>query len=99
NHHPPTPPCGKPPGRSPAPRNPPDHGVSYVIGAGPWKCLTNDDGSHAELYHLPKDPLEKNDVHSSNPEAAKDLTQKLEAWKKSLPDKPSGKVFSSLREE
>jgi len=86
-------------GRYPAPRNSPDHWVSYVIVDGPWKFLTNEDGSHAELYHLPKDPLEKNDVHSSNPEAVKDLTQKLEAWKKSLPDKPSGKVFSSLREE
>ena len=80
------------------PRNEqPDHWAGFVVVDGHWKLLTSSDGSHAELYHLQDDPLEKNDQSSSRPEVVAELEQKLSAWQTSLPAHPGGDVFSRER--
>ncbi|MCA9084432.1 MAG: sulfatase-like hydrolase/transferase [Planctomycetaceae bacterium] len=80
------------------PRNEqPDHWAGFVVVDGHWKLLTSSDGSHAELYHLQDDPLEKNDQSSSRPEVVAELEQKLRAWQTSLPAHPGGDVFSRER--
>ena len=81
----------------PPKKSAPYHWVSYTIVDGPWKLLTNRDGGHAELYNIATDALEENDLAKTSPEVVTDLTTKLEAWKTSLPAKPSGNVFSSER--
>ena len=62
-----------------------------------WKLVTNAKGNHVELFDLVQDPYENNDLKDKNPKVVKELTQLLEAWKESLPPKPTGKVFSKLR--
>lgn len=82
----------------PARGNQPDHWVSYVVIHDRWKLVTNGDSTYHELYNITKDIYEKNDLKDSKPDVAGQLLAKLEAWKGTLPDKPSGDVFSSLRE-
>jgi hypothetical protein len=50
-----------------------------------------------ELYDLVTDPLEKNDLKEKHPEAVKELIKILEQWQTTLPIKPTGDVFSNLR--
>lgn len=83
--------------RYPASKGAPYHWVSYAIVDGPWKLLSNADGSHLELYNLAADPLEKTDLAKEKPGEVKSLTAKIDAWKKTLPGKPTGNVFSSER--
>lgn len=85
--------------RYPAPKGSPYHWVSYAIVDGPWKLLTNNDSTYSELYHLPNDPLEKNNLASSNSDTVKELNKRLEAWKKNLPERPTGDVFSAERKD
>jgi len=62
-----------------------------------WKLLSSTDGSHVELYDLQNDPLEKDDLSTSQPELVDQLRQKLDEWVTSLPAHPSGAVFSRER--
>ena len=75
----------------------PYHWVSYVIVHDNWKLLTNRDSSYVELYDLAADPYEKTDLREQKPEAVKTLLQRLEQWKRTLPEKPTGDVFSKER--
>ena len=82
------------------PRNhQPHHWVAYAIVDQNWKLLSNPDGSHFELYDIVEDPLEKEDLSASKPEIAADLLARIEAWKATLPEEPSGDVFSSERSQ
>jgi arylsulfatase A-like enzyme len=81
----------------PAPKNQPDHWVSYAVVDQTWKLVANKDLSHVELYDLANDPYEQNDLGRKNPEAVKRLLEKLDGWKATLPTKPEGDVFSELR--
>ena len=62
-----------------------------------WKLLKNRDASYAELYDLAADPYEKTDLREKEPEVVSRLMQQIDQWKKTLPDKPSGDVFSIER--
>ena len=75
------------------------HWASYVVVDGGYKYLTTPDYSRQELYHLTNDPLEEHNVLAEQESRVNDLKKKLEAWLKTLPDGPSGKVFSSLRDQ
>ena len=75
----------------------PDHWVSYAVVDQQWKLCLNKDRSFYELFDLTKDPLETKDLSKSNPNAVKRLRSLLETWLKTLPAKPTGKVFSNLR--
>ena len=59
--------------------------------------MTNRDAKYVELYDLVSDPLEKNDLKEKHPKAVTELTKILEQWKTTLPNKPTGNVFSHLR--
>jgi arylsulfatase A-like enzyme len=83
----------------PARKEKPDHWVSYAVVYKNWKLCSNKDVSYQELYDIVKDPMEKNDLKKQNPEAVKELNKLLTDWQASLPDKPTGNVFSSLRKE
>ena len=62
-----------------------------------WKLLANRDLSHAELYDLVADPLEKNNLKEEHPEKVKVLTGMITEWQKTLPEKPGSHLFSSER--
>jgi len=83
----------------PAPKNRPDHWVSYAIVDQHWKLVTNRDSSYVELYDIASDVYEKNDLKEEHPKIVKALTKKVLAWKVSLPTKPPAHCFSKLRTE
>ena len=76
----------------------PDHWVAYAVVHEQWKLVLNKDQSHAELYDLVRDPLESTDRAEMNSETVNRLKTLLQKWLSSIPAKPTGNVFSSLRE-
>ena len=77
----------------------PYHWVSYAVVHENWKLLTNRDSSYLELYDIGADPLEQTDLKEEQPDVVRQLTEQIETWKKTLPDKPTGDVFSIERSE
>ncbi|MFC7337756.1 sulfatase [Haloferula chungangensis] len=79
--------------------NKPDsyHWVSFAIVDQHWKLLSNQDGSHQELYDLAADPFEKNDLAKEQAEVLAGLNKKLAAWKETLPKEADSSCFSSER--
>ena len=87
------------PARWPPRESKPDHWVALAVAHENWKLVTNSDSTHSELYDLVADPYEATDLSASKPDVVKSLLEKLETWKSTLPKKPTGNVFSSLRSE
>jgi arylsulfatase A-like enzyme len=83
----------------PARKLKPDHWVSYAVVSGKWKMVTNQNSQYVELYDLVIDPFEKNDLKEKYPDKVKQLKKMLTQWQESLPAKPTGNVFSKLREK
>ena len=83
----------------PAQKSKPDHWVSYAVAYKNWKLVSNKDGSHYELFDIVSDPLEKNDLKAEKADESKMLLKMIEDWKKELPDKPFGDVFSKERKK
>ncbi len=83
--------------RWPAPTATPDHWVSYAVVHQRWKLVTNRESTYSELYDLGSDPFEKRNLKEQEPEIVSRLLEHLEDWKRTLPDKPVGKVFSAER--
>ncbi len=81
----------------PARKAKPDHWVSYAVVSQNWKLVANRDTGYVELYNLVTDPLEKNNLKERHPKVVKELTKALEQWQMTLPTKPTGNVFSNLR--
>ena len=75
------------------------HWVAYAVVHNQWKFVTNSDGSKEELYDIVADPYEATDVKDAHPEAFAQSKKLLADWKKTLPAKPSGNVFSELRKK
>lgn len=73
------------------------HWANFAIVDAQWKLLTTADAKRVELYDIAADPLEVKDVAAERPEVVKDLLAKIEAWKATLPEKPTGDVFSAER--
>lgn len=59
-----------------------------AVREGDWKLLLNPDGSRLELYNIPRDPMELNNLADRHPQVAKDLAAKALAWRKTLPPGP-----------
>lgn len=85
------------PARWPAPKNRPDHWVAYAVVHKNWKLVSNRDGSHVELYDIASSSDESNDLTGSNPQVVAAMQKQLEDWKRTLPAKPAGDVFSRER--
>jgi len=83
--------------RWPADKSKPYHWVSFAIVDQNWKLLTNKDSSYAELYDLVADPYEKIDLKKEKPEVVKQLLEKLDQWKATIPPKPDPSCFSAER--
>ncbi|MGQ9573740.1 MAG: sulfatase [Thermoguttaceae bacterium] len=59
-----------------------------AIRQGDWKLLLNPDGSRVELYDIPRDPTQLNNLADRNQEVVKRLAEKVLAWQKTLPEGP-----------
>jgi N-acetylgalactosamine-6-sulfatase len=81
----------------PARKTKPDHWVSYAVVSKNWKLVTNRDAKYVELYDLVDDPLEKKDLKGKHPAKVTQLKKMLIQWQGTLPAKPTGNVFSNLR--
>ena len=77
----------------------PTTGYPWAVVYKKWKLSCNKDMSYHELYDAINDPLEKNDLASENAQTVKEMKTLLMDWQKTLPDKPSGNVFSKLRKK
>ena len=83
--------------RWPAAKHQPYHWGAYAVAHDNWKLVANQDRSHFELYDLSADRYEATDLSKAKPAVTKSLLEKIEAWQSTLPSKPTGDVFSTLR--
>lgn len=81
----------------PAPKARPDHWVSWAIVQNNWKLVASRNFEHTELYRIDCDLSESNNLAVKVPEIANELLGRLTHWSQSLPQAPSGNVFSSER--
>ncbi len=72
------------------PVNGPDTAKSPMLSIidGDWKLLINPDRSRIELYDIPNDPTELNNVAYKYPDVVKRLCEQVLAWQATLPDGP-----------
>ena len=74
-------------------RRPPDrknyYGFSQLpdlaVRQGAWKLLCDYDGSRPQLYHLTSDPGEEKNLADKKSELVAELTSKLLAWNRTMP--------------
>ena len=66
-----------------------------AIRRGNWKLLMNPDRSRFELYDIPKDPSEMNDLSLQHPDVVRRLSREVLAWQKELPESPLDAVVGS----
>jgi len=59
-----------------------------AIRHGRWKLLMNPDRSRVELFDLPFDPTELDNVADKNREVVRKLSERLLKWQKTLPPGP-----------
>lgn len=62
-----------------------------VIRSGDWKLMEFLEDGRVELYHLRKDVGEREDLSRTMPEKAKELREKLHAWRKQVDAPMPGK--------
>ncbi len=58
------------------------------IRDGDWKLMVNPDRSRVELYNIPRDPMEVQNLAPFEPKIVERLIPKLLAWGKTLPPGP-----------
>jgi N-acetylgalactosamine-6-sulfatase len=71
----------------------------WGVRVGDWKLLIDNEGNRRELYNIPDDPAESDNVIQEHPELAEKLEQQIIEWKKTLPDSPPETCISSLRQK
>ncbi|MDR1958011.1 MAG: sulfatase-like hydrolase/transferase [Planctomycetaceae bacterium] len=59
-----------------------------AIREGQWKLLLNPDKSRVELYDIPNDPGEQNNLAEKYPDVVTRLSEIVLAWQKTLPEGP-----------
>jgi len=59
-----------------------------AIREGDWKLLMNPDRSRVELYDIPRDPTQLNNLAEKNKDVVEQLAAKVLAWQKTLPEGP-----------
>ena len=65
-----------------------DKSPMLAIRSGDWKLLMNPDRSRVELYDIPNDPTEMNNLASQQPRIVARLSEQVLAWQKTLPPGP-----------
>ncbi|MBN2128721.1 MAG: sulfatase-like hydrolase/transferase [Sedimentisphaerales bacterium] len=66
-----------------------------AIREGRWKLLMNPDRSRIELYDIPKDPTELDNVADRNADVVQRLSARVLAWHKTLPKGPVDQAAGS----
>lgn len=68
------------------------------ILAGDWKLWQSDDGAIKFLFNLAQDPNEQHNLYSERPDKVKELSGKLEQWRKDMvsPLWPGGQVNANI---
>ncbi len=74
-----------------------DNWPQLGIRDGKWKLVSNSDGSRMELYDIPRDRAEQNNLAAQHPEIVEQLTEVLRSWEQSLPAQPAAHCISKLR--
>ena len=59
-----------------------------VVRSGRYKLLTNPDGSRVELFDIPNDPMELDNLAPAEPDIVARLSALLDRWAASLPSGP-----------
>jgi arylsulfatase A-like enzyme len=62
-----------------------DRSSNLAVREGKWKLLVNADGSREELYDVAADPKEEKNLATEQPAKAKELRERVLAWRKELP--------------
>lgn len=65
-----------------------DKSPMLAIRDGKWKLLMNPDRSRIELYDIPADPTELNNLAGRHPEVVNGLSARLLEWQATLPKGP-----------
>ncbi len=65
-----------------------DKSPMLAIRDGRWKLLMNPDRSRVELYDIPNDPSEMNNLAGSQPTVVAKLSDQVLAWQRTLPPGP-----------
>jgi arylsulfatase A-like enzyme len=78
------------------------HGSEYLwphlgIRQGKWKLMINQEMQKTELYDIESDWAERSDLSDQFPNVTKRLTDKVLAWKTTLPKSPPRNCFSTHR--
>ncbi len=63
-----------------------------AVRDGDWKLLMNPDRSRVELYNIPKDPSELNNLADQESEIVNRLSRMLLEWNATLPESPVDEV-------
>ena len=66
-----------------------------AVREGRWKLLMNPDRSRIELYDIPGDPTELDNIVGQHPDVVRRLSEKVLAWQKTLPPGPVDDVAGS----
>jgi arylsulfatase A-like enzyme len=86
-------------------RRPPDRKFAYGSGPlpdlsvreGDWKLLCDFDGSKPELYDLATDPGEASNLAERHPDVVEQLTSKLLAWNRFMPQDNGAQLATEPR--
>ena len=65
------------------------HSPMLAIRDGDYKLLINPDRSRAELYDIPRDPMQLANVAEKHPDLVARLSDRVIAWSKTLPPGPT----------
>lgn len=66
-----------------------------AIRKGHWKLLLNPEGDRIELYDIPNDPMELNNMAESYPDIVTSMKAEVLAWQRTLPGGPFDKDAGS----
>ena len=70
-----------------------------AIREGRWKLLVDESRERIELYDIPADRAETDNLAGARPEVVGDLIAKLEGWLAQLPEQADPRCFSKLRKK
>ena len=76
-----------------------DKSPMLAIRSGRWKLLMNPDRSRVELYDIPADPSEMNNLSDREPGIVRRLARQVLAWRETLPPGPVDPAAGQARYE